>query len=208
MSTSPHTCAHCLSTPPSAAKGPPAQPVPARRGHARGLPQPPRLPSCAQNFLPNNHPSAVRRQKLFFPNRPVLVHENRSRELSSISRTRAHACATPPSAAEGPPARPCARPTTRAPFASQPSAVLRPKFLAQSHTFSRHLSCNAPASRLPVNPFNRPKMLLTSIPFETGTLPANATTVSWPSRLPLRNTKYAIQRPTCSFPLARAWTTV
>ena len=61
---------------------------------------------------------------------------------------------TPPSAARGP-YSPTA--TTRAAFASLPSAMLRPQFLAQSHTFSRNLSCNAPASRLPVNPFNRPK---------------------------------------------------
>ena len=38
-------------------------------------------------------------------------------------------------------------------------------------------------------------MLLTSIPFETGTLPANQTTVSWPSRLPLRHTQYEIRNP-------------
>ena len=50
-----------------------------------------------------------------------------------------------------------ARAATRAAFASLPSAVLRPKFLTQSHTISRNLSCNAPASRLPVNPFKRPK---------------------------------------------------
>ena len=43
----------CLSTPPSAAKGPPARPVLARRDHARGLHPATRLPSCAQNFLPN-----------------------------------------------------------------------------------------------------------------------------------------------------------
>ena len=36
--------------------------------------------------------------------------------------------------------------TTRAAFASRPSAVMRPKFLAQSHTISRKLSSNAPAS--------------------------------------------------------------
>ena len=42
-----------LSTPPSAAKGPPARPVLARRDHARGLHPATRLPSCAQNFLPN-----------------------------------------------------------------------------------------------------------------------------------------------------------
>ena len=42
-----------LSTPPSAAKGPPARPVLARRDHARGLHPATRLPPCAQNFLPN-----------------------------------------------------------------------------------------------------------------------------------------------------------
>ena len=31
--------------------------------------------------------------------------------------------------------------TTRAAFASHPSAVMRPKFFTQSHTFSRNLSC-------------------------------------------------------------------
>ena len=44
------TCAHTCQPLPSAAA---ARPVPARRGHARGLRQPPRLPSCAQKFLPN-----------------------------------------------------------------------------------------------------------------------------------------------------------
>ena len=53
---------------------------------------------------------------------------------------------TPSTAAKRPPARPVRR---------HPSAVLRPKFLTQSHTFSRKLSCNARPSRLPVNPFNR-----------------------------------------------------
>ena len=44
-----------LSTPPSAAKGPPARPALARR--ARGPAA--RLPSCAQNFLPNLTQSLV-----------------------------------------------------------------------------------------------------------------------------------------------------
>ena len=48
-----------LSTPPSAAKGPPAQPVPARRDHARGLHPATQLPSCAKNFLPNLTQSLV-----------------------------------------------------------------------------------------------------------------------------------------------------
>ena len=62
----------------------------------------------------DNHPSAVMRQKLFCPI---------SRELSSISRTRAHTCATPPSAAKGPPTRPVlARP---APRRARPSPASR-----------------------------------------------------------------------------------
>ena len=47
--------------------------------------------------------------------------------------------------------------TTRAAFTSLPSAILRPKFLAQSHTFSHKLSCNARPSRLPVNPSIHPQ---------------------------------------------------
>ena len=61
----------------------------------------------------------------------------------------------PPKALQPGPYSPGA--TTPAAFASLPSAVLPPKFLTQSHTFSRNLSCNAPASPLPVNPFNRPQ---------------------------------------------------
>ena len=106
----------CLSTPPSAAKGPPARPVLARPTTRRARPSPAsRLPSCAQNFLPN------------------LTHS-----------------------------------------------------LVNSRVTLIHLACLS-------TPSNAAKMLLTSIPFETGTLPANATTVSWPSRLPLRNTKYEIR---------------
>ena len=105
-----------LSTPPSAAKGPPARPVLARPTTRRARPSPAsRLPSCAQNFLPN------------------LTHS-----------------------------------------------------LVNSRVTLIHLACLS-------TPSNAAKMLLTSIPFETGTLPANATTVSWPSRLPLRNTKYEIR---------------
>ena len=96
-----------------------------------------RLPSCAENFFAQS-----------------LAN---SRELSSISRTRANTCATPPSAAEEPPARPVPGPRRARPSPATASAVLRPKFLAQSHTISRNLSCNAHPSRLPVNPFNRPK---------------------------------------------------
>ena len=154
-------------------------------------PQKASSPACARPPRPRARPSPAARlpscaQDLFCPN---------SRELSSISRKCAPACQPlhpPPKALQRGPYPPAA--TTRAAFASHPSAVMRPKFLAQSHTFSRKLSCNAHPSRLPVNPFKRClKALLTSIPFETGTLPANATTVSWPSRLPLRNTKYEIR---------------
>ena len=84
-----------------------------------------------------------------------------------------------------------------------------------SHTISHNLTHSLAISRVTLlhlsflsTPSTALKVLLTSIPLETGTLRANQTTVSWPSRLPLPNTKYAIQRPTCSFPLARACTTV
>ena len=86
-----------------------------------------------------------------------------------------------------------ARAATRAAFASLPSALLTQKFLTQSHTFSRHLSQSLVHLSCLSTPSTAPKMLLTSIPFETGTLPANQTTVSWPSRLPLRNTQYEIR---------------
>ncbi len=113
----------------------------------KGLQLSPYSPGATTRAAFDSRPSAVRRQKLF---------HSISRELSSISRTCAPACATPPSAAEGPPARPVPGPR-RAAFASLPSAMLRPKFLAQSHTFSRNLSCNARPSPLPVNPSIRSK---------------------------------------------------
>ena len=80
------------------------------------------------------------------------------KQMPTISRTCAPACQTlhpPPKGLQPNPHSPAA--TTRASFASLPSAVMRPKFLAQSHTFSRKLSCNARASPLPVNPSIRPK---------------------------------------------------
>ena len=123
------------------------------------------------------------RQKLFCPI---------SRELSSISRTRAHTCATPPSAAKGPPTRPVlARPSpaSRLPCCPQNFSHNLTQSLAISRNLSQslvHLSCLS-------TPSTAPKMLLTSIPLETGTLPANATTVSWPSRLPLPNTQSEIR---------------
>ncbi len=103
--------------------------------HQPPLPQPP-LPPVARN-----HPSTVKRPKFFSQS---LVN---SHELSSISRTCAPACQTlhpPPKALQPNPHSPAA--TTRASFASLPSAVMRPKFLTQSHTISRNLSSNAPAS--------------------------------------------------------------
>ena len=172
MATSPHTCAHTCQPLPSAAKG--LQP---------GLCPPPATTRAA--FA--SRPSAVMRPRLFCPN---------SRELSSISRKCAPACATPPSAAKGPPARPVlARPTTRR---ARPSPASRLPSCAQN--FLPNLTHSLVNSRVTLihlaclsTPSNAAKMLLTSIPFETGTLPANATTVSWPSRLPLRNTKYEIR---------------
>ena len=107
-----------------------------------------RLPSCAQNFFAQS-----------------LVN---SRELSSISRTRAHTCATPPSAAEGPPARPVlARRRDARGLRQPPVYPVAPKISHPiSHILSQslvHLAClstpptaakNASASRdLPVNPW-------------------------------------------------------
>ena len=67
MSTSPRTCAHTCQPFPSAAKGPPARPVPARRDHARGLRQPPVCRHEPKTFLPklsqtlvNSRPSLAR----------------------------------------------------------------------------------------------------------------------------------------------------
>ena len=114
-----------------------SSPACARPPRPRARPSPAaRLPSCAKSFFARS-----------------LAN---SRELSFISRTRAPACQPlhpPPKALQRGPYPPAA--TTRAAFASHPSAVMHPKFLAQSHTFSRNLSSNAHPSRLPVNPFNR-----------------------------------------------------
>ena len=109
----------------------------------------------------------------------------------------------PSSPAHTRPPRPHARPSpaSRLPCCPQNFSHNLTHALVISRVTLLHLACPSTLS-------NALKMLLTSIPSETGTLPANATTVSWPSRLPLPNTKYAIQRPTCSFPLARACTTV
>ena len=65
---------------------------------------------------------------------PALVHAL-TPVNPSIRRQKASSapCTRPP--------RPRARPSP-----SHPSAVMRPKFLAQSHTISRKLSSNAPAS--------------------------------------------------------------
>ena len=86
-----------------------------------------------------------------------------------------------------------ARAAPRAAFPSLPSALLPPKFLTQSHTFSRHLSQSLVHLACPSTLSNALKMLLTSIPSETGTLRANETVESWPSRLPFRNTQFSAQ---------------
>ena len=170
MSTN-RTCAHTCQPFPSAAKGPPARPVPALPPRARPSTTA-RLPSCAKNFfaqsLVNSRLSLVQRSYLCNPS-------IRRQRPSNAARTRP------------------ARAATRAAFASLPSALLTQKFLTQSHTFSRHLSQSLVHLSCLSTPSTAPKMLLTSIPFETGTLPANQTTVSWPSRLPLRNTQYEIR---------------
>ena len=103
---------------------------------------------------------------------------------------------TPPSSAKGPPARPVlARP---APRRARPSPASRLPGCAQN--FSHNLTQSLVISRVtllhlacPSTLSNALKMLLTSIPSETGTLRANETVESWPSRLPFRNTKYEIR---------------
>ncbi len=112
----------------------------------KGLQPNPYPPGATTRAAFASHPSAVMRRKLFCPI---------SRKLSSISRTCAPACATPSTAAERLPARPVpAQPTTPGPFASHPSAVLRPKFLARSLVNSRVSLVRA---LLPVNPSIRRK---------------------------------------------------
>ena len=229
-----------LSTPPSAAKGPPARPVPARRPSA----------VMHQNFLPNLTQSlAISRVSLVHLYVPLTFQRIGQRvdfyrlpagriqlRFARFSCTKTAICAAavnhphhinhmnhssnkcqpslihaltpvnpfhPPDAARTHPSRPRARPspTSRLPGCAQNFSHNLTHSLVISRVTLLHLACPSTLS-------NALKMLLTSIPFETGTLRANETTVSWPSRLPFRNTKYAIQRPTCSFPLARAWTTV
>ena len=74
-------------------------------------------------------------------------HESQFKQMSTISHTCAHTWQPlhPPQKGHQPnPHSPPA--TTRAAFAIHPPAVMRPKFLTQSHTISRNLSSNAPAS--------------------------------------------------------------
>ena len=164
-------------------------PIYARR-HCRSrpccqLPATARLPSGAKNFFAQS-----------------LVN---SRKLSCISRTCAPACQPlhpPPKALQRGPYSPGPRRDARGlrqppvcPVRALPVNPLTQKFLTQSHTFSRHLSQSLVHLSCLSTPSTAPKMLLTSIPFETGTLPANQTTVSWPSRLPLRHTQYEIRNP-------------
>ena len=109
---------------------------PAPRDHARALRQPPVCRHAPKTFLPNLSQTLVN-------SRPSLV--NALLPLQPLH--------PPPKGHQPNPYPPAA--TTRAAFPSRPSALLRPKFLAQSHTISRNLSSNAHPSRLPVNPFNR-----------------------------------------------------
>ena len=192
MSTSPRTCAHTC------------QPLyPPQKGHQRGPCAATRLPSCAQNFLPNLTQSLAisrvslvhlyvpltfqrigqkgdscrlpaARTRLRFARCPCtktaicavavnhphhINHVNHSSNKCqpalvhallpvnpSIRRKRAS------SSAHTRPPRPRAWPVRH-----RPPALLRPKFLAQSHTISRNLPCNSRASLLPVKAFSRRK---------------------------------------------------
>ncbi len=86
----------------------------------------------------------------------------------------------------------CARPAPRRarPPPATPSAVIHPKFHAQSHIISRRTLIQL--SYLPTHPTAAVK-LPTWIPFETRSLRAHKATESWPSHLPLRNTHFAIR---------------
>ena len=75
------------------------------------------------------------------------LHESQFKQMSTSPRPCPSACATLHPPQKGLQRGPCpARDATRAASASLPSALFRPKFLAQSHTISRNLSSNAPAS--------------------------------------------------------------
>ena len=187
MSTSPRTCA------------PACQPL---HPPQKGLQLSPYSPGATTRAAFDSHPSAVMRPKLF---------HSISRELSLVHLSYMRSCLCnpsirrqrPSSPARTRPERPRRRPSpaSRLPCCAQNFLPNLTHSLAISRVTLLHLSfLSTPSTAL--------KVLLTSIPLETGTLRANQTTVSWPSRLPLPNTKYAIRRPTCSFPLARACTTV
>ena len=148
--------------------------------HCRQLSPATRLPSCAENFFARSLVNSRVTLIHFSYQRSYICHPfNRRKRASSAARA-------------PPPRQPCC------------AQNFLPN-ITQSLVISR-------VTLVPVNPFNRrknvSKMLPICIPFETGTLPDNKATESWPSRLPLPNTQYAIRRPTCSFPLARACTTV
>ena len=133
------------------------QPARTRPPRPRARPSPAtRLPSCAQNFLPNLTQSLVNSRltllHLYVPftfqrigqrirlrfarfsctktaicagavNHPhhINAHESQFKQMSTSPRTCPSACATPPSAAKGPPARPVlARPARDARGLRQP----------------------------------------------------------------------------------------
>ena len=127
------------------------------------------------------------------------LHESQFKQMSTISHTCAHTRQPLHPPQKGHQRGPCA--ATRLPSCAQNFSHNLTQSLVISRVSLLHLACPSTLS-------NALKMLLTSIPSETGTLRANETVESWPSRLSLPKTQYAIQRPTCSFPLARAWTTV
>ena len=189
MSTSPRTCA------------PACQPL---HPPQKGLQLSPYSPGATTRAAFDSHPSAVMRPKLFHS-----ISRELSRTLVHLSYARSYLCnpsirrrrASSAARTRPPPRRARPSPASRLPCCAQNFLPNLTHSLAISRVTLLHLSClSTPSTAL--------KVLLTSIPLETGTLRANQTTVSWPSRLPLPNPKYAIRRPTCSFPLARACTTV
>ena len=170
-----------------------SSPTHTRPPRPRARPSPStRLPSWAQNFLPNLTQSLVNSRltllHLYVPftfqrigqrdnsyrlpaariplrfaqcpctqtairagavNHPHHINSRKSqfKQMPTSPRTCAHTWQPlhPPQKGHQPnPHSPPA--TTRAAFAIHPPAVMRPKFLTQSHTISRNLSSNAPAS--------------------------------------------------------------
>ena len=112
------------------------------------------------------------------------LHESQFKQMSTISHTCAHTRQPLHPPQKGHQRGPCA--ATRLPSCAQNFSHNLTQSLVISRVTLLHLACPSTLS-------NALKMLLTSIPSETGTLRANETVESWPSRLPFRNTQFSVQ---------------